>query len=107
MPIRTLAEAISHYGQEAYLLTVAKDGPHTSNVTVELRGGCIGCNLGASAAKNIHANPRVVVLAAYRARWLCLDRQWHRYQRAVADGHDDGRDHTHEIGVASSGPQAR
>lgn len=37
MPIRTLAEAISHYGHEAYLLTVAKDGPHTSNVTVELR----------------------------------------------------------------------
>ena len=37
MPIRTLAEAISHYGREAYLLTVAKDGPHTSNVTVELR----------------------------------------------------------------------
>jgi hypothetical protein len=34
MPIRTLAEAISHYGREAYLLTVAKDGPHTSNVTV-------------------------------------------------------------------------
>lgn len=24
MPIRTLAEAISHYGREAYLLTVAK-----------------------------------------------------------------------------------
>jgi hypothetical protein len=31
MPIRTLAEVISHYGHEAYLLTVAKDGPHTSN----------------------------------------------------------------------------
>ena len=29
MPIRTLAEAISHYGREAYLLTVAEDGPHT------------------------------------------------------------------------------
>ena len=26
MPISTLAEAISHYGREAYLLTVAKDG---------------------------------------------------------------------------------
>jgi len=53
MQIRTLAEAISHYGPEAYLLTVANDGPHTSNVTVELRGDGIGCNLGASAARNI------------------------------------------------------
>jgi hypothetical protein len=27
MQIRTLAEAISHYGHQAYLLTVAQDGP--------------------------------------------------------------------------------
>jgi hypothetical protein len=47
MPIRTLAEAISHYGRAAYLLTVAKNGPHTSNVTIELRNGSIGCNVGA------------------------------------------------------------
>jgi hypothetical protein len=59
MPIRTLAEAISHYGCEAYLLTVAKDGPHTSNVTIELRDGCIGCNVGASAVKNIAREPNV------------------------------------------------
>jgi hypothetical protein len=59
MPIRTLAEAISHYGRQAYLLTVAKDGPHTSNVTVELRGGSIGCNLGASAVRNIAHAPNV------------------------------------------------
>jgi hypothetical protein len=59
MPIRTLAEAISHYGREAYLLTVAKDGPHTGNVTIELRGGCIGCNVGVSAAKNIAREPNV------------------------------------------------
>jgi hypothetical protein len=59
MPIRTLAEAISHYGQEAYLLTVANDGPHTSNSTVELRGDCIGCNVGASVAKNIKREPHV------------------------------------------------
>jgi hypothetical protein len=59
MPIRTLAEAISHYGREAYLLTVAKDGPHTSNVTVELRYGRIGCNLGTSAARNIAREPHV------------------------------------------------
>jgi hypothetical protein len=59
MPIRTLAEAISHYGREAYLLTVAKNGPHTSNVTIELRDGSIGCHLGASAAKNITYEPHV------------------------------------------------
>jgi hypothetical protein len=59
MPIRTLAEAISHYGREAYLLTVAKDGPHTSNVTIELRGDGIGCAVGASAARNIASEPHV------------------------------------------------
>ena len=59
MPIRPLADAISDYGREAYLLTVAKDGPHTSNVTIELHGGCIGCNVGVSAAKNIAREPNV------------------------------------------------
>ena len=59
MPIRTLTEAISHYGRDAYLLTVANDGPHTSNVTIGLRGGCIGCNVGTSAARNIARNPHV------------------------------------------------
>jgi hypothetical protein len=59
MPIRTLSEAISHYGREAYMLTVAKDGPHTSNVTIELRGSCIACTLGRSAAKNIAREPNV------------------------------------------------
>ncbi len=59
MPIRTLAEAISHYGREAYLLTVAKDGPHTSSVTVELNGDRIGCALGGSAARNIARAPQV------------------------------------------------
>jgi hypothetical protein len=53
MPIRTLTEAISHYGREAYLLTVAEDGPHTSHVRIELQGSSIGCTLGASAARNI------------------------------------------------------
>jgi hypothetical protein len=57
--IRTLAEAISRYGRDAYLLTIAQDGPHTSNVTIELRGDCIGCNLGVSAAKNIARAPNV------------------------------------------------
>ena len=59
MPISTLAEAISHYGHDAYLLTVAQDGPHTSHVTIELRGGKIGCAVGASAARNIERAPNV------------------------------------------------
>lgn len=59
MPIRTLAEAISHYGREAYLLTVAKDGPHTSHVTVELRDSGISCTMGVSAANNIAREPNV------------------------------------------------
>ena len=59
MPIRTLADAISHYGREAYLLSVAKDGPHTSHVTIELRGGSIACAVGASAANNIASQPNV------------------------------------------------
>ena len=59
MPIRTLAEAISHYGREPYLLTVAKEGPHTSHVTIELRDSSIGCIVGASAARNIAREPNV------------------------------------------------
>jgi hypothetical protein len=59
MPISTLAEAISHYGRSAYLLTVAADGPHTSHVTIELRGSGIACAVGASAVKNIARQPNV------------------------------------------------
>lgn len=59
MSIRTLAEAISHYGPEAYLLTIAKDGPHTSDVTIEFRDGSISCDVGASAARNVARVPNV------------------------------------------------
>ena len=59
MPIRTLAEAISHYGHDAFLLTVAQDGPHTSYVTIELRDRSIGCAVGESAARNIAREPNV------------------------------------------------
>ena len=59
MPIRTLADAIAHYGDKAYLLTVAQDGPHTSHVTIELRGSSIGCAVGESAARNIAREPNV------------------------------------------------
>ena len=59
MSIRTLAEAISRYGHGAYLLTVGKDGPHTSDVTVELCNGSISCQVGTSAARNIAGVPNV------------------------------------------------
>jgi hypothetical protein len=49
MPVLSLSQAISQYGREAYLLTTGKDGPHTSNVSIELRGSVIGCAIGASA----------------------------------------------------------
>lgn len=61
MAIRTLAEAISHYGPDAYLLTIAPDGPHTSLVTIEQRGDSLCCALGTSAARNIAREPHVSV----------------------------------------------
>jgi hypothetical protein len=59
MPAPTLSEAILQYGREAYLLTVGKDGPHTSHVSVDLRGNVIGCAIGATATKNILSEPNV------------------------------------------------
>lgn len=59
MPVRTLVEAISHYGCDAYLLTVAQDGPHTSQVTIALQERRIGCTLGPSAARNIACEPHI------------------------------------------------
>jgi hypothetical protein len=53
MPTPTLAEAISQYGRDAYLLTIANDGPHTSFVSVDLKGNVIACAIGKSAARNI------------------------------------------------------
>ena len=59
MSALTLTDAITKYGHEAYLLTVGKDGPHTSHVSVNLRGEVIACTIGASAAKNISSEPHV------------------------------------------------
>lgn len=59
MPALMLSDAISRYGRDAYLVTIGKDGPHTSHVSVDLRGNVIGCALGASAAKNISLEPNV------------------------------------------------
>jgi len=55
----TLAEAISEYGRDAYLLTVGKDGPHTTPVSIELGDNLISCTIGPSAARNIANEPNV------------------------------------------------
>jgi hypothetical protein len=59
MSIRTLSEAIFHYGRDAYLQTIGNDGPHTSRVTIDLRGDSIGCAVGATISENIAREPKV------------------------------------------------
>jgi hypothetical protein len=59
MSAPTLSEAISQYGRDAYLLTIGKTGPHTSNVSIDLRGNAINCPIGSSAAMNISREPHV------------------------------------------------
>jgi hypothetical protein len=59
MPSPRLAEALSRYGPDAYLLTIASDGPHTSFVSVNLNGNVIDCAIGKSAARNISREPNV------------------------------------------------
>ena len=57
MSAPTLADAVAQYGRDAYLLTVANDGPHTSFVSVDLKGNVIACAVGKSAARNIASKP--------------------------------------------------
>ena len=59
MSAPTLAEAVAQYGRDAYLLTTANDGPHTSFVSVDLKGNVIACVIGKSAARNIASKPNV------------------------------------------------
>jgi hypothetical protein len=47
------------YGRDACLLTIANDGPHTSFVSVDLKGNVIACAIGKSAARNIAIEPNV------------------------------------------------
>lgn len=91
MSIRTLSEAIAHYGCEAYLLTVAKDGPHTSDVTIELRDGSIRCKVGASAARNIAQVPNVSVF------WPPVERGGYTM---IVNGLATGGPHADEIEIA-------
>jgi hypothetical protein len=59
MAAPTLAETLTQYGRAAYLLTIANDGPHTSFVSVDLKGNVIACAIGKSAARNIATEPNV------------------------------------------------
>jgi hypothetical protein len=59
MSAPTLAEAVAQYGRDAYLLTIANDSPHTSFVSVDLKGNTIACAIGKSAARNIASRPNV------------------------------------------------
>jgi hypothetical protein len=59
MSTPTLAEALSQYGRDAYLLTIADDGPHTSFVSVDLKGNVIACAIGKTAARNIAGKSNV------------------------------------------------
>jgi hypothetical protein len=59
MPASTLAETLTQYGRDAYLLTIANDDPHTSFVSVDLKGNVIACAIGKSAARNIATEPNV------------------------------------------------
>ncbi len=54
-----LEDAIAQYGDEAFLLTVGPDGPHTSSVRVRLHGNTVTCALSRSAGKNIASEPHV------------------------------------------------
>lgn len=58
----TLAEALADYGPQAYLLTVAPEGPHTSVVLVTLNGRRCRFTPSKSARRNAGAHPQVSLL---------------------------------------------
>ena len=103
----TLAEAVAQYGRDAYLLTVANDGPHTSFVSVDLKGNVIACAIGKSAARK-HCNraQRIAVLAPKGAGRLCSRRQWHSHWTARAERRDQSGDHTDQVSPSSPWTEA-
>ena len=107
MSALTLTDAITQYGHEAYLLTVGKDGPHTSHVSVNLRGDVIACTIGASAAKNILSEPHVSLFWPPREPG-----GYAMILNGLAAGSSgggrrhQGRNHTDQNRPASRGPKA-
>ena len=57
-----LSEALTEYGSQAYLLTIADDGPHASHVNVSLDGNRLCFSVGRSARRNVATNPQVSLL---------------------------------------------
>ena len=107
MPAPTLAEAIAQYGRDAYLLTVASDGPHTSFVSVDLKGNVISCAVGKSAARNIASVPNVSLFWPPREPGgLCSRRQWHSDRTARGARRDQGGNHADQVSPSSRGTEA-
>jgi hypothetical protein len=98
MPTPTLAEALSQYGRDAYLLTIADDGPHTSFVSVDLKGNVIACAIGKTAARNIASKSNVSLFwAPWGAGRLRAPRQWHGHRAAGAERGGQGGDHADQV----------
>ena len=107
MSAPTLAEAVAQYGRDAYLLTIANDGPHTSFVSVDLKGNVIACAIGKSAARNIAGKPNVSLFWPPREPGgYALVVEWHSHRTARAERLDQSGDYTDQISPSSRGPEA-
>jgi hypothetical protein len=72
MSAATLAEAVVQYGRDAYQLTIADDGQHTSFVSIDLMGNVIECAIGkVRRQEHCQQAQRFSVLAAEGAWPLC------------------------------------
>ncbi len=58
----SLSQALDQYGTQAYLLTVAPEGPHTSHVDVALHGSEFRFALGGTGQTNARNNANVSLL---------------------------------------------
>lgn len=58
----TLVQALNEYHSQAYLVTVAAEGPHTSHVEVTLDGHVLSFPIGKTARHNALANANVSLL---------------------------------------------
>jgi hypothetical protein len=108
MPAITLADAIARYGRNAYLLTIGKDGPRTSNVSVDLRGNLIACSLGAFRNQEHRARAEgLAVLVTPRAWRLRDDSQRHCDGNGAGRRRSTCRDLPHQVGPAPSRSETR
>jgi hypothetical protein len=106
MPTPTVAEAVAQYGRGAYLLTIANDGPHTSFVSVDLKGNVIACAIASLPPGRLPASRTVAVLAAQGAGRLRSHPQSHSHRTARAQRRDQGEDDADQISPSSRGTEA-